>query len=124
MALIEDLSLFLNDFGVSCTAGAVSALGILDVPTQILAGDQILTTDYTLTARSVDFGNLLYGAAITVGGVNYTVREVRQLDDGAFCEIALQKVLTDAGIVTDPTIDGGSPDTIFPDGNIWDGGTP
>lgn len=124
MALIEDLSLFLDDFGVSCTAGAVSALGILDAPTQIVVGDQILTSDYVLTAKSVDFGNLLYGAAISVEGVNYTVREVRLLDDGAFCEISLQKTLTDAGIITDPTIDGGAPDTVFPDGNIWDGGTP
>ena len=124
MALTEDLTLFLNDFGVSCTAGAVSAMGILDAPSQILVGDQILTTNYTLTARSVDFGNLLYGAAVTVNGVNYTVRETRLLDDGAFCELSLQKTLTDAGIVTDPTIDGGGPDTVFPDGNLWDGGTP
>ena len=42
MALNEDLNAFLNDFGVSCTAGAVNALGILDMPTQVLAGDQIL----------------------------------------------------------------------------------
>jgi hypothetical protein len=92
MAFTEDLNLFLDDFGVSCTAGAVSALGILDMPTQVLAGDMVLSSDYTLTARASDFGGLLYGAAITVDGVNYSVREVRKLDDGAFVEIALMRL--------------------------------
>jgi len=92
MALTEDLNLFLDDFGVSCTAGAVSALGILDMPTQVLAGDMVLTSDYTLTARASDFGGLLYGDGITVDGVNYSVRETRKLDDGAFVEISLTRL--------------------------------
>jgi len=91
MPLTEDLGEFFNDFGVSCTAGAVTALGILDMPTQVLAGDQILSTDYTLTAKASDFGNLLYGDAITVAGVAYTVREARLIDDGALVELGLQK---------------------------------
>jgi hypothetical protein len=36
MALTEDLDIFLADFGVSCTAGAVTANGILDMPSQVL----------------------------------------------------------------------------------------
>ena len=91
MALTEELSSFFNYFGVSCTAGAVSALGILDMPTQVLAGDQVLSTDYTLTAKASDFGNLLYGDSITVAGVAYTVREARLIDDGAIVELGLQK---------------------------------
>ena len=90
MALSEDLSVFLNDFGVSCTTGAVSALGILDMPSQIISGEMVLTTDYTLTARAADFGNLIYGDTITVNGEFYQVREVRKLDDGAFVEVGLQ----------------------------------
>jgi hypothetical protein len=92
MALTEDLSVFLDDFGVSCTAGAITALGILDMPSQVLAGDMVLSTDYSLTARFADFGGLKYGDPIAVAGVNYQVREARQLDDGAFVEIGLQKV--------------------------------
>lgn len=92
MPLTEDLTLFLTDFGVTCTTGAVSALGILDCPTQVLAGDMVLSTDYTLTCRANDFGGLLYGDEITVGGVNYQVREVRKLDDGSFVEVALQRL--------------------------------
>jgi hypothetical protein len=92
MALTEDLNLFLDDFGVSCTAGAVSALGILDMPSQIISGDLVLSTDYSLTARAADFGGLKYGDSITVAGTNYQVRETRQIDDGAFVEIGLTKV--------------------------------
>lgn len=95
MAFSEDLNLFLDDFGVSCVAGAVSALGILDMPTQVLAGEMVLSTDYTLTARAADFGGLLYGDAIAVNGTNYAVREVRRLDDGAFVEISIQKLAPD-----------------------------
>jgi hypothetical protein len=125
MALTEDLSVFLNDFGVSVTAGAVSGVGILDMPGQFIGeGGMVISTDYTLTTRTIDFGNLVYGASITVNGVLYTVRDNRFLDDGGFCEISLQKVLTDSGLVTDPTLDGGGPTTVFPDGNIYDGGTP
>ena len=89
--MTEDLTTFLNDFGVSCTAGAVTALGILDMPSQIISGDMVLSTDYTLTARTADFGGLKYGDAITVATVNYQVRETRLIDDGAFVEIGLQK---------------------------------
>lgn len=92
MPLNEDLGVFLNDFGVSCTAGAITALGILDMPTQVLAGDMVLSTDYTLTCRNADFGGLLFGDSITVDGVNYQVKETRQLDDGAFVEIGLMRL--------------------------------
>lgn len=92
MAITEDLNLFLEDFGVSCTAGAISALGILDMPSQIISGDLVLSTDYTLTARAADFGGLKYGDSITVATIAYQVRETRLIDDGAFVEIGLQKV--------------------------------
>ena len=103
MAFTEDLTLFLNDFGVSCTAGAVSALGILDMPTQVLAGEMVLSTDYTLTARYADFGGLVYGDGLTVDAINYQVRENRRLDDGKFVEISLMKLAPDA------TAPGGQP---------------
>jgi hypothetical protein len=103
MALSEDLSVFLNDFGVSVTAGAISGVGVLDMPGQVLAGGMVLSTDYTLTCKAADFGGLFYGDGITVNGISYQVREVRKLDDGAFCEITLSKLDPD---VTAP---GGKP---------------
>ncbi len=92
MALSEDLNQFLDDFGLSCTAGAVSALGILDMPGRVLAADgMVISTDYVLTAKASDFGSLRYGDSISVGGTAYTVREALLIDDGAFVELSLQK---------------------------------
>jgi hypothetical protein len=91
MAITEDLDIFLADFGVSCTAGAVTANGILDMPSQILSDGMVLSTDYTLTARTSNFGNLIRGNSITVDSVAYTVRETMLIDDGKFVQIALQK---------------------------------
>jgi hypothetical protein len=99
MALNEDLSVFLADFGVSCTSGSITALGILDQPGQILADGMVITTDYQLTAKANDFGGLLYGDAITVDGTYYQVRETRKIDDGALVEIFLSKLAPDATAV-------------------------
>lgn len=92
MALTEDLNLFLNDFGVTVTSGAVSGLGILDMPSQMIADGMVLTTDYRLTVRTSEFGGLIYGAAVTVDGVNYQVREALKIDDGNFTELMLTRL--------------------------------
>jgi hypothetical protein len=91
MAFTEDLDIFLADFGVSCTAGAVTADGILDMPSQILSDGMVLSTDYTLTAKASNFGTLIRGDSITVDSVAYTVRETMLIDDGKIVQIALQK---------------------------------
>ena len=88
-----DLLVFLGDpFAVLATAGKTTAQVLLDEPSQALAGDVVLTTDYQITARAADFGHLLAGDAITVNGTQYTVRDARLIDDGVLCEISLQKV--------------------------------
>jgi hypothetical protein len=51
----------------------------------------VLTTDYTLTARTSKFGSLIRGDSITVDGAAYTVRETMLISDGKFVQIALQK---------------------------------
>jgi hypothetical protein len=91
--LATDLGVFLDDpFGVSATSGATTANVILDEPSQVLAGDMVLSTDYQITAKASDFGTLTAGTSITVNSVAYKVRETRLIDDGLFCEISLQKV--------------------------------
>jgi hypothetical protein len=90
--ITEDLSLFLADFGVTVTSGAVSGMGILDMPSQIVADGMVLTTDYRLTVRTSEFGGLIYGAAVTVDGVNYQVREAMKIDDGQFTELMLTRL--------------------------------
>jgi hypothetical protein len=87
----EVLATFFADFGVSVTANGVTGLGILDMPTETLLGDQVLSTDYTLTARASEFGSLKYGDAVTIDGVAYTVRENRLLDDGKLTEVSLSR---------------------------------
>jgi hypothetical protein len=96
MAFTEDLDLFLTDFGVPVSTGVVSGLGILDLPSQVVADGMVLTTDYKLTVKTSQFGGLLYGDAITVDGANYQVREAMKVDDGQFSELFLTKLAPDA----------------------------
>ena len=96
MALADFLSndlgiFFVNPFGVSATSGDTTAKVLLDQPSQVLAGDMVLSTDYQITAKTSDFGTLLAGADIEVDSVDYTVRETRLIGDGLLCEISLQK---------------------------------
>jgi hypothetical protein len=99
MAFTENLDVFLADFGVTVTSGAVSGSGILDMPGELVADGMIITTDYSLRCEASKFGGLIYGAAMTVDGVNYQVRENRLIEDGKFCEITLLKVAPDSSAV-------------------------
>lgn len=93
MAFAEDLSVFLSsaDFAVPVTAGSTSGLGILDMPSEIIADGVVLTTDFKLTCLTSQFGNLLHSDKVTVDSVNYTVRSANLLDDGKFVELMLMK---------------------------------
>jgi hypothetical protein len=92
MAFTEDLDLFLADFGVSVTSGSVTGVGILDMPSEIVADGVVLTTDYKVTVKTSQFGGLLYGAPVTVDGVNYQVREAMKVDDGSFTDLMLTRL--------------------------------
>ena len=84
--------MFDGPFGVSCTAGATTANGILDEPTSVVAGDQVLYVDRVLHCKFADFGTLVGGDAFTVDGVNYKVRTNEKDLDGLSCQISLEKV--------------------------------
>jgi hypothetical protein len=99
MAFTENLDVFLADFGVTVTSGAVSGSGILDMPGELVADGMVISTDYSLRCEASKFGGLIYGAAMTVDGVNYQVRENRLIEDGKFCEITLLKVAPDSSAV-------------------------
>lgn len=90
--ILESPAVFLNDFGVTVTDGTTTGKGILDMPGEIIAGGMVLTTDYQVTVRASEFGGKLYGDALTVNGVAYTVKETRLQDDGQFAIIYLSKV--------------------------------
>lgn len=89
--ITEDPTVFLQDFGVSVVAGAVSGMGILDMPGEAILDGMVISTDYRVRCLASSFGAMAWGGSITVDGTAYTVREVRLLDDGVFCEITLQK---------------------------------
>ncbi len=94
MALSENLDTFLStaEFAVAVTNGVTATTGILDMPSDVIAGGMVITTDYALTIKSSVYPTLKYGDSLTVGGAAYTVREVRLIDDGAFSTVYLQKV--------------------------------
>ena len=90
----QDTLAFLNvdEFGVSCTLGASTFVGILDSPVEVLAGGMALSREYSLLAKTSDVSTATRGTAITVDSVSYTVRENRAIDDGLFSELLLSKV--------------------------------
>lgn len=90
--LSENLDAFLGDFGVAVTNGTVTTTGVLDMPSEVIAGGMVITTDYALTIKSNVYPTLKYGDALTVDGASYTVREVRAQDDGKFSVVYLSKV--------------------------------
>lgn len=91
MPLTENLDGFLADFGVTVTNGVTTTTGVLDMPSEVIAGGMVITTDYSLTIKASVYPTLKYNDALTVNGVAYTVREVRLQDDGAFATVYLQK---------------------------------
>ena len=143
MAFTEDLDLILADFGVPVTAGNVSGIGIFDMPSEIIADGVVLTTDYKLTAKASEFGDLLNGSQVSINGAAYTVRNVQFMDDGKFVELMLQRsvetpyqttftpingaeadsdILLAPVVQLDSAVDGGSASTVYADENVFDGG--
>jgi len=93
MAFQDTLAfLSVNEFGVSCTLGASTFVGILDSPVEVLAGGMALSREYSLLAKTADVSTAVRGTSITVDSVSYTVRENRAIDDGLFSELLLSKV--------------------------------
>lgn len=91
MAFTEDLSIFFGDFSVPVVFGSIKGVGILDMPSEIVANGVVLSTDYSLTCLTSVFGSAKYGDTITVDGTAYTVRESLQIDDGKLSTIMLTR---------------------------------
>ena len=96
MALTEDattLNIYLNDFGVTCQIGGVTAfLGIFNKPAEIIGGGLATSVEYLLTSKTTDVTSASRGTAISVDSTNYTVRENLLIDDGSFTTLLLSKV--------------------------------
>ena len=90
MTIDADLDLFFSFGASSVTAGAVSGLGLLMMPGEIIADGMVMSTDYELTVKTSEFGNLGYGAGIVVDAEPYTVRNVKPIDDGRLSIVQMQ----------------------------------
>ena len=84
MAFTEDLTAFFNasDFAVTAVFGAESAQVILDRPDLEIMAGRVQSTEYLMTYPATVFSALADGDSITIDGSDYSVREVRALDDG------------------------------------------
>lgn len=85
-------AVFLQDWGVPVVYGALSAIGILDMPDQVIDGGMVISTDYKLTFATADLPGLDTDDALTVNGIAYAVRDVRMVSDGQFSEAFLGAV--------------------------------
>ena len=133
-----DLDLLFSFGASSVTAGAVSGLGLLMMPGEIIADGMVLTTDYELTVKTNEFGNLQYGTGIVVDAVPYTVRSVMPIDDGRLSVVRMQATVIEspapAGSAvlegdgpdteSEVVLDGGTPSTVYIYDNVINGGAP
>ena len=91
----EDLSVFLADFGVPCSANGRDFLGIFNMPGQALDLGHIgaISTEYSVLVMTADgvAANLKHGALITVNGQVFKVQTKLPEDDGAFTTYNLEK---------------------------------
>jgi hypothetical protein len=87
----DSLDAIFSDLAVPVVAGGVSGLGVLDEPTTIFAGDQLISTEYVLHCKASSYSGIKAGDSVTVGGVAYTCRTNERDLDGLTCQISLSK---------------------------------
>ena len=90
-------AIFNVDETVSVTSGTKIGRGYLDRPTTVMAGNEILSTDYVLHCLDSQFGTLKYGDTVKVqdangNDVSYLVRENEADIDGLTRQVSLSKV--------------------------------
>jgi hypothetical protein len=71
--------------------GVPDTFGILDMPTNVVAGGMVITTDYKLTFETATLPGLDFEDVLFVDGAQYKVREVKPIDDGVFSTAELTK---------------------------------
>lgn len=91
MPFTEDLDTFFIDFKDSVIYDNGEYIAFLDQPDEIIADSVVMTTDYELTGKTIDFGSILFDEVIEVNNESYKVRSVRKIDDGSLCKVSLTK---------------------------------
>jgi len=86
-----DIDLFLADFGVPITAGAISGMGIYDKDSEIIISGDVVRLNHSIKVRTDLFGSLSFGDSINVDGSYYIVEhEPMRSSDGLFSVIPLK----------------------------------
>ena len=95
MQFTEETDLFLKDFAQEVFFEDGKFFGIFNTPDQILSGDMIISTDYTLQAKTIDVEKIIVGSVLQleINGciTDFEVRQKIMTDDGVFTEIAMSK---------------------------------
>lgn len=81
--------------GVSVTAGALTGVGIFDMPGEQVMDGMAISTAYSLECDAATFGWLGYGDLLNVDGVGYRVQENMLIGDGSITRMRLEKVADD-----------------------------
>lgn len=87
MAFAEDMTAFFADFAVTAsftpkTGAAETAQVILDAPSDLILGGEMISTDYRITFPASSLPAIAAGNLGTVDGVDYIVREITLTGDG------------------------------------------
>jgi len=93
MAFVEDLSIFLADFGVPVVVGSSTHIGIFDRFSEFVLDGQSVSVENALTVKTSELGGLTYVDLLTVDGASYMVRhEPMRVGDGMLCIVPLEAV--------------------------------
>jgi hypothetical protein len=87
----ENAREYMTDFGVPCTLGAAAFTGIFDGASQRVLDGNLIDAGPQLTAASADVSTAVYGSAITVNAIAYTVA-VAEPDGTGMTVLQLRRV--------------------------------
>lgn len=85
----EDLSFLFADFAVNCIFGSITALVIFDQPDNAFVSNMQVLTEYEMTFKTGDLPGLKHLSVVSINGTNYSVKDVRQINDGALSTAGL-----------------------------------
>lgn len=92
MAVVEDLSVFLADFGQACLLSGASVTAVVDQQLQADVETGVVTQQIVARLPSSAASGAAAGATFEAAGTSYVVRQVlREPPDGAFTLLTLAR---------------------------------
>ena len=98
MAFAEDMSVFFNatEFALQATftplgESPLTANVMLDKPDEDVLGGRASSTDYMMTLPTGTFPGIARNLPVVIDNVTYTVRDVKQVGDGASKMVSLTR---------------------------------